>query len=331
LKPYIEVELNWLVEKEFIEKRKDKYITMFYIEDSESITKIANVFFQNKAKFTDKLIERLAVKYEKIKQIGFYGSDKPIDKMLWFLIYTFIDYARYHYCSEVHNINIEWPIRRDGGNYHILGRVLADKSIPMHISEKNYANFSENTYSWNLTWEESSNRINALGINILPDDNLLKFGINSSKSNIKDLRNMLLNSLREDFDIEKLSLEDKAILSKLVSQGCISVSEADDRGIRKIIPHFVVFTPTQWTDLIQIYKEVYKEMSTEYECLAGDLRNAVNEILPPQLDSFKDHALYIFLKLGGLYQTLFAYLDKKLYIPKDDKENILLTMNVTVE
>jgi RNA polymerase sigma factor (sigma-70 family) len=58
-KAYIELELEWLIDKEFIEKRTNKYYTMFYIEDHDDSIRIANVYFENKVAFCEKIVEKL--------------------------------------------------------------------------------------------------------------------------------------------------------------------------------------------------------------------------------------------------------------------------------
>jgi len=138
-KAYIEYDLKWLVEQQYMKKEGNKYYTMFSIKDFDFSMKVAKVFYENKAKFSDVIIEKFMARESEIKAIGFHGSDMPMEKLLWLLIYRFTGFI----CEKVvyHEKKYpapERPIMPDGGQYFPLGFDRSDNDIKPedYISEK---------------------------------------------------------------------------------------------------------------------------------------------------------------------------------------------------
>jgi RNA polymerase sigma-70 factor (ECF subfamily) len=361
-KAYVEIELNWLIEREYLEKRQDKYYTTFFIENHDDTIRIANVYFRNKASFSDKLIDQLIDKQETIKKIGFHGSNEPIEKLLWFLINSFIEYATEHYCKK-QNLDIEPPIKHDNAKYNILGRVHTEPTIEYKAEflEK-YEDFYHGLNYWQIDWAEGGNEIKSFGVNSPFDENLLNFAVNTSDTHVISMRNMFMRLAGGDIDIESLSEDDRVNLSKMISYGwftlegrgsekgevereegvmqgmpCETIAQTNQEYPishtpcpNRPTPNFAVFSIAQRKELNEIYSQIYAEMNDDINTLAGELKKAIKDMLPIQLDYFKDYALYVFMSLGQLYAMRYAFLDDKLYKPENEEECALLALNVTV-
>lgn len=74
-KPYLEFDLEWLVRREFLALNGKKYYTSFPIISLKHIQKRGGIYQDTRKDYIDKIIEYLWDNEEKIRAIGFYGSD----------------------------------------------------------------------------------------------------------------------------------------------------------------------------------------------------------------------------------------------------------------
>ena len=65
-----------------------------------------------KAQVSDVIVNGLLEAEDTIRQIGFHGSDVPMDKLLWYLIYVFSRYFQED--NEDNAVWMEKPLRPDG-------------------------------------------------------------------------------------------------------------------------------------------------------------------------------------------------------------------------
>ncbi|MBR4080243.1 MAG: sigma-70 family RNA polymerase sigma factor, partial [Clostridia bacterium] len=108
-RPYIEHDLRWLIEQEFIMENRGRYFTTFIIMTSQQEMALYSVYEAHKATLCDAITHHLLAREEDIRLIGFIGSDRPMNKLLWLLIYRF--------CCHLPLISEtpEPPLRPDGG------------------------------------------------------------------------------------------------------------------------------------------------------------------------------------------------------------------------
>jgi len=322
-KAYIEFDLQWLVEKQFMKNENGKYNTMFSIQERDFYVKIINLFIQNKNNFSDVIIDKFISKQKKIKDIKFYGSDQPMEKLLWLFIYRFINFAgnQVTYIENKYPMP-EHPVMPDGGRYFPLGFDNSDKEAAGKLINEKYGGISE----WHINGAMEHHNIAG---DIFHWMGLYKFGnhtpdmIFSPNPNDLPIKNVFYKTLNKDFNINDLTDDDeKAILSEIISYGW--VSKKDD----KIIHNFSVFTHEQNKALENIFVEIYEEMKNEIYKIFAEIEKLCRNILPKHLDFYTNYHIYMSFYSAIEITTGFAYYDGKLYNPKDEIECGLLTLQV---
>jgi DNA-binding MarR family transcriptional regulator len=139
-KTLLEPELQILIDKELLTKRHKQYYTNFPIETTELQEKIYRLFFDYKPILADKIIDKLIARQKDIKKIGFHGSDKPIDKLLWSLIHLFI---RNTFKLEDIFAKLEYPQRVDGKRYITFGHEFQNMTDTEFSDKIDQWNFKE--------------------------------------------------------------------------------------------------------------------------------------------------------------------------------------------
>ncbi|MCL2816746.1 MAG: RNA polymerase sigma factor, partial [Oscillospiraceae bacterium] len=84
-KPYLEFDLDWLADCEFLSFDGRRYQTAFIITDKKHSEYRNELYLQNINLFK-KLTEYIWTNENKIRDIGFYGSDFPMEKLMWSLL-----------------------------------------------------------------------------------------------------------------------------------------------------------------------------------------------------------------------------------------------------
>jgi hypothetical protein len=113
-----------------MKKENNKYYTTFSIQSRDFYMKRAKVFYENKKNFSDVIIDKFMERETEIKALNFHGSDMPMEKLLWLLIYRFTDFI----CSKVVYEEKKYPapkhpIMPDGGKYFPLGFDHSDNDV----------------------------------------------------------------------------------------------------------------------------------------------------------------------------------------------------------
>ncbi|MCL2773429.1 MAG: RNA polymerase sigma factor, partial [Oscillospiraceae bacterium] len=286
---YIEFDLEWLIEKQFMKNDNGRYSTIFSINSPDFSAKIANVFLRNKENFSDEIIEKFMSKQDKIKALNFYGSDQPMEKLLWFLIYRFINFVDYKVTYEENKYpQPERPIMPDGGQYFPLG-------FEQPETHKKTVEFLNDEYRKIHKWDCNGSMCN-------PRDKISLYWIGlynagrhtierlfSSEPNNKYYQTYQLfcKTLNQDFNLNDLNDTEKEILSEMISYGW--VSKKDD----KIIHNFCIFTHEQEKALINIFAEIYEEMKDEIYKIFTGLEKFCRTDLPKHLDFYTNYHIYM--------------------------------------
>ena len=92
-KPYLEFDLDWLVQREFLSPNGKRYRTAFAIIDQKHYQHIGALYQDSRREYIDKIIDHLYASYETIRGIGFYGSDFPRERLMWAVIMLFTSYV----------------------------------------------------------------------------------------------------------------------------------------------------------------------------------------------------------------------------------------------
>jgi RNA polymerase sigma factor (sigma-70 family) len=306
-KVYIEDDLKWLVEKEFMCEVNGRYSTTFTIRTTQDEEEIRKIYFNHKEAFSHVIVDELMSAEDKIRKIGFAGCDKPMAKMLWWLIYRYNDYKRIPLSLEECPAP---PIRPDGGKYFPLGFDRTDmQSIDMCIDISK--------------WDANGSMCN---------DGFHWYGMyNFGKSVIEDvmdryteetqlLHAMLRECITGEVNLNGYDENGKYNLSKLVNDGFIRFE--NDIAY----PNFYVFTAEQYKQLEEtVFAPLTDKLSDELVAITNELRAYCKDKTPPQLK----HYAGIFVKMAlyniGWITTVLAFNDGKLYDPKDKRDGEFLT------
>ena len=308
-KAYLEFDLKWLVEHEFVIYEKGKYYTTFYINSRSEMQKSYGVHCSLKEQVSDIIVNGLLEAEDTIRQIGFHGSDAPMDKLLWYLIYVFSRYFQED--NEDNAVWMEKPLRPDGGKYYPLGYIEDWEDITEWTLDNR--GFAYNGYmtSYSFFW----------------------FGLcNFGESEIVDLmdkvtpewtilHNLLVDIIKADFDISWITEEQRFELAKLVEKGFVEI-KGD-----KAIPRFAVFTEEQFGRLEkEVFDPIVEKLRPGYERLREELTKFYQDKLPAQLKSIHKLPLRQALSDMGYVTTVLAFKEGKLYVPKDAADGEFLTL-----
>lgn len=299
---YIESDLDWLTEKEFLTVVGERYATNFIIEDLKQSQEIYKIYCEHKEKLMDVIVDRILDKEEAIREIGFGGNDTSMEKMLWLLLYQFCNHLKKPDC-------IEAPIRPDGGKYFPLGfdrNVDADEVIEDYCA------------GWDFNGPMSN-------------DNFMWFGLyNFGNSEIVDLldgydnwnalHNMLKSLLDEACEISDLNEDEKLLCAELSQKGFVEIKE------KRIYPRFYVFTKKQYEELVKnIFNPIADKIGDEMDLLRGDFERYFADKMPPQLKDYKMLCVRKAMYDMSFVCTFEAFRDGKLYVPENREEGEFLT------
>jgi len=326
---YIEYDVQRLLEGGFLKRLKNRYSTMFFIHDGTFQARLVNTHYINKAKCHDIILDKLTALDSRIKAIGFKGSERPINQLLWLLIYTFILQSVGETHNEVHGSRFEYINKATGERHFKNGSFDNDSRIPFEpgLAEK---------YIEIFKWEENGPITN----NDEPDapDHYSWFWLRKGENyrHIKSITGMpllpmfkyihfLCKVCQPNFKIDNLTDDERFTLSKCVGLGLLSLTAPDS-----ITPNFYVFTSAQREQFDKLLLECWHEVKGEMRELYLDLQKMCKAALPKQLDGSVDFVSYISLVSLCFYLTVFAYYDGRLFIPKDTDEYTLQTLNITI-
>ena len=299
---FVENDLQWLVAQEFITGEKGRYATSFIIEDGAYANAVSQVFFDNKEDVSLPIIRWLLEQEQAIRAIGFTGCDRPMDKLLWLLIYHFTYYLP---------LPIEKPtppLRPDGGHYTPRGYVQSSQQ-ENHLREHwAYNGSMENHgFCWFGLYNFGQSDIESLMDSYTPEWNALR---------------LLLEKLaRHGFDLACVKEEEQYHLARLVEKGFVLMRDG------KAEPSFVIFTPEQYDRLRQdIFAPLARQLQPALAGIARDLHSLSLCALPQHLRHLVplDEALAM-MDIGFMTEFI-AFKEGYLYKPEKQREGEFLTM-----
>ncbi|WBW96507.1 RNA polymerase sigma factor [Oceanirhabdus sp. W0125-5] len=324
-KPYLEFDLNWLIDREFLTLNGNKYSTTFPIIGKKHRQDIGDLYSKTRTDYIDKIINYLYNHESDIKKIGFYGSDFETEKLMWSIIMLFLSYfSRNSDIAVKLKEKNDRPIRPDGGQYYIIGNDLSDnqKLNPNgYFTPKGWSDFygicsdicatngEYESYYW-------------LGLYNFKGSSYHPEIVSDTNKNSRKLWHKLFCSLIDtDFDINKLSVEDKEKLAINVQNGIVS------KNNDKFKPNFIIMSKEQLT---QLQEEIFVPLLKKLEPKTKELVEIISEMhsknMPPVNKGCIDYFTYLDLWYFGIYTYIFAAQDKKLYIPPTPEAGTPLTL-----
>jgi len=322
---YIEYDLKWLVERDYMKKLRNKYLTNFFIFDGTFNTRLLNIYMERKAKCLDKIVCKLIAIQDKIKAIKFIGYEKPINHLLWFLIYNFTDLASTQTCFDEFGHRFELLHRTDGGLYYPIGIFNIESRIPNDIRfTKKYEEFKRWECNGTYSLEDGNIKIKWLDLRKVGIDLYTNLSASSPIIEIPDYKEILYKAIQSNFQIEDLTNDERYVLSQCVNKGFLSVSENG----RLVSPNFYVLTPTQKQEFDNILMECYDDIKPKFCNLFKDIQKMCKGYLPKQLENYIEFITYFCLSLSHFYITGFAFYDDKLSIPHNINDFTVLTLSM---
>lgn len=303
-KVYLESDLEWLVEKEFMIKEKNRYSTAFVITTAQDEQDRYAVYVKHKEALSDVIVNGLLALEEQIRSIGFYGSDRPFDKLLWLLIYRFCNYLKIPYLTE------EATVRPDGGKYFPLGFDRTDfAEIEKAVDTSGWA-YNGSMCNDNFWW---------FGLYNFGQSEIVEL-IDQFVPEWRQLHEVLCILIHSDFDTSAFDENQRFALSKLVQKGFVKMDGS------KAYPTFCVFTSAQYKQLEEtVYEPIARKLQEEIDSLEAELAELCKKRIPTQLAQY--YNFFVRMELGdiGYLTTIFAFNEGKLYVPADSHDGEFLT------
>ena len=300
-RPYVEHDLKWLTEQELMREEKGRWYTDFLITTSRQEEEMFSVFRAHKETLCDAITGHLLAHEGTIRQIGFTGCERPMNRLLWLLIYRFC--CHLPMAAETP----EPPIRPDGGKYWALG-----------FDRTEHVPSLRNSFAYNGS---------------MNNDGFYWFGLhNFGQSEIEDmmdawtpeykaLRTLLEKLIHARFDPACVTESEQYTLAQLIEKGFV-IPTADG-----LAPNFVIFTRAQYDRLyFEVFRPLADALQPEICRLAGDLRDVAAATLPPHLTHLAPLAQAMAQHDVAFTTELLAFHDGTLYHPTDKRDGEFLTL-----
>jgi len=366
-KPYLEFDLDWLVDREFLLLENKKYMTNFGIKDRQHFQNVRDIYINFKEKYYRKIIGYLNSHEQDIRAIGFHGSDFGWNKLLWSLLTL---YLRYFSESEplktikIYNYKdfdtVDLELHKDGGRYIINAFNMSEGQL---VNLKNV--ITEAIFEpekWNVVNGISCNSVSATTSEFTsteqPEDNYYTYwlGIYIFVQNISTLsknvheqkawKKILDKLIKNDFIVTEpydLSDDDKKTagvpltMTLKVTNWSNEEKELLAIGVKekiilkdgdKYIPQFTIFTFEQFKKL---YSEIFEPLVQSIKPQTLELIDMFKELnersLPRKIHAYIQRWTYFDIWDSGIKNFMFAADDGYLYMPETPEDGTALTLS----
>ena len=322
-KPYLEYDLDWLVERELLLLDGKRYQTSFIIMNREYFENRKVVYSKHRYDFINRVTEYLWTNESKIREIGFYGSDFPSKRLMWAIITMFISYTSRN--SEILlrlKSDENSGTHSDGGKYHIMAMDCSD-------GHKYDISGSYNNNGWEDFYGIACDNNSDIGFERYYWLGVYNFVGNESRPEIvtgeKDTQTRLYKLycalLNEGFSPCVLNADEKEKLAVAVESGIVI------KNGNSYKPNFVVFNTEQ---LARLQAEVYEPLLLLITSKIDEMTRQFDKIhktdFPKAKQSNIDHHTYLDFWMFGIFTLMFAAEDKKIYLPESPSDGVPLTL-----
>ena len=309
-KPYLEYDIDWLTEREFLILEGKRYKTAFIIINRQYFEFRKETYEKHKASLIDKVVEYLWQQESTIRKIGFHGCDFPTERLMWAIITMFLSYASWN--SELllrlksHDNRI---IHLDGGKYHIMAADKSDGDI-IDISGR-YDNSGWEDF-WGI-W--GSPTCYWLGVYNFAKQEAHPEIVTCEKETREILHKLYCDTLAD------ISADGKEKLAEAVENGLIQ------KNGDTYAPNFVIFTKEQLTALQEkIFAPLLVNIELKLHELSIKFEKNHKRNFPKAKQGNIDYHVYLDLWMFGIFTLMFAAEDEKLYLPNTPEEGVPLTL-----
>lgn len=318
---YLEYDVDWLVEREFIAKTGRKYQTAFPIISKRHYQNIGAMYMDSRAELIDPILDHLNASERVIRELGFYGAGEAWERLLWPLIMLFTSYVSRN-CPELtkRKRRDSREIRPDGGRYYIMASDLSDnqeldpngyKAPPGWsgyygiCSDSCLPGASEDHYYWlglyNFTTEDALPRIIEV-----------RAGAQTA------LYELYIKLLEPDFDANSLGEYEKGALADEIASGIVS---------EEFKPRFTAFTRAQFECLKQaVFAPLLTRLEPVFAALAPRIEAMHLASMPKVNHGYIDYYTYVDLWDFGIHTFMRAAEAGMLKLPETPREGAPLTL-----
>ncbi|MCL2159449.1 MAG: RNA polymerase sigma factor [Oscillospiraceae bacterium] len=342
--PYLEFDVDWLLDREFLILENKRYITNFGVKDRRHFQGVRDIYLEAKETYYRPIMDYFNSHEQDIRNIGFYGCEFEWGKLLWSILTL---YLRYFSESEplktlkkANSSDFEFELHKDGGRYSITA---------FDQSEGKAVDFSKQVISEPLSEPENWHRVNGIWCGNV-SSNTSEFRQGDSRENAKleyatywlgiytfsgipsaltrDVhdqkiwKTILAELLSNDFSIANIPDQNKEKLAIAVKENIIE-KQGD-----KYIPKFPIFTVEQFETL---YMDIFAPLVRLIEPQTKKLLEKFEEIngrnLPKKIKSYINRWTYFDIWDSGIKNFMFAAEDGYLYMPKTPEDGTSLTLS----
>lgn len=299
--PYLEHDAAWLTQQELLEEEQGRYGTTFFIMDSVLEKKLLDTIAGRKEEVSGFIARELIKREALIREIGFIGSDKPMNQLLWWLLY--------HCCSH-----LCWPIsypaapiRPDGGKYNPRAFDRTDPAPDSLISGWAYnGSMSDGDYFWFGLYNFGNSEIERL--------------MDAWSPAWKALRGLLDRLVAADFDPAIVTDEEQPLLGELVQKGFLRM----DKGAPR--PTFCVLTSAQHSRLhMEVFLPIVQAVNPRLESVVEDVRGVLRQAMPSRMHSMLELETAMAVRDTSFVTERLAFDDGLLYRPAEPRDGEFLT------
>ncbi|MFC1947267.1 RNA polymerase sigma factor [Chloroflexota bacterium] len=324
-RPYLESELDWLTQREFLDLEGRKYSTIIPVIGKKHKQAIGELYTRGAGKeLIEKVITGLLEKESEIRNVGFYGADFGTDRLLWPVVMLFLSYfSRNSETALRYKKPDDMEIQPDGARYYVIGN---DLSEDQEIDPDGYSKPEEwkdfyGIVSDKCATEGESDSYYWLGMyNFTASENHPDI-INGDIYTRRAWHRLYCGLLEPGFSIDNLTKDEKEMLSVAVKKRF--VSKEDD--VYK--PAFIILTNQQMKQLQNdIFKPLLDEVTPEIDELAGIISGMHTNNQTNIKKNYIDYLTYLDLWNFGIYTFIKAASNGLLYIPKKPEDGAPLTL-----
>ena len=346
-RPYLEFDLDWLVDREFLVLENKRYMTNFGIKNRRHFQEVRDIYIQYKESYYKKIIGYLNSHEKEIRDIGFFGSGFDWNRLLWSLLTLYLRYfseseplktLKQYNAASLDHLDLE--LHKDGGRYIING---FDQSETQGVDPSRGGVLTEPIFEpekwdkvngiWCGTIVESTSEFKA---DDNPEENYRAYWLGiynfaSSPSIItrspdwhKGWKYLLASILENDFAVhyDEMDRDWKEQIATAVKEN-IMVKDGD-----KYIPRFPIFTMGQFERLCS---EIFEPLVQTVKPVTLELVEKFREInergLPRKIHGYVQRWTYFDIWDSGIKNFMFAAEDGYLYMPKTPEDGTSLTLS----
>jgi RNA polymerase sigma factor (sigma-70 family) len=323
--PYLESELDWLTQREFLDLKARKYVTIIPIIGKKHKQEIGELYTTGAGKeLIEKVITGLQEKESEIRDVGFYGADLGTDRLLWPVMMLFLSYFSKNSKTVLgYKRPDDMEIRPDGGRYYVIGN---DLSGDQEIDPDGYSKPEEwrdfyGIVSDSCATEGESDSYYWLGLYNFTASEYHPDIVNGDLYTRRAWHRLYYGLLEPGFGVEKLTGDEKEMLSHAVQKGFVS------KEGERYKPQFLIFTGKQLKRLQdEVFGSLLGEVTPDIEKLAGIISDMHAGNFPSIKKNYVYYLTYLDLWNFGIYAYIKAASGGLLYLPKKPEEGSPLTL-----